>query len=138
MLEVYMRRRNLGFTLVELLAVVAIIGIVSAIAVPAYLGTKDRARNVGDAQANAKTLMMAMEGAKAENGVYPTAGNYTWTGGVSPSPNPLSSFSLLGGTKLNFNMIINADRLTYTINVTSAADPSKSLYKVDQTGAMIP
>ena len=79
-----------GFSLIEVLLVLAILGIISTIAIPSYLGQRRRARVIGDAQTNAQVLRMALESRKAENGVYGAAGTYTWTNGT-PSSSHLPS-----------------------------------------------
>jgi type IV pilus assembly protein PilA len=58
-----------GFTLIELLIVLVIIGILLAIAVPSYLGFKDRA-NRSAAQANVRSAVPAAEAFYADNGTY--------------------------------------------------------------------
>jgi type IV pilus assembly protein PilA len=62
-------REESGFTLIELLIVLVIIGILLAIAVPSYLGFKDRA-NRGAAEANVRSAVPAVEAYYADNGTY--------------------------------------------------------------------
>jgi len=58
-----------GFTLIELLVVIIIIGILLAIAVPSYLGFKDRAAN-NAAKSNLRAAVPSAEAYYQDNGAY--------------------------------------------------------------------
>jgi len=65
-------RNQKGFTLIELMIVVAIIGILTAIAFPLYANIQARAR-VAKAQADARTLASAVVVYSAHTGGLPAA-----------------------------------------------------------------
>jgi type IV pilus assembly protein PilA len=62
-------QREEGFTLIELLVVIVIIGILLAIAVPSYLGFKDRA-NVKASASDVRAAVPSAEAFYADNGSY--------------------------------------------------------------------
>ena len=135
-----MRCTTKGFSFIEVLVTVAIIGILSAIAIPSFLGQKTNADLVGDAQQNCQNMQMMLETRKADAGVYGTAGTYTWAtaanGTITPSDATLlPQFGVKGSSKMDYTLVIAAGGLTYTLD---AADNRKGtathIYGTDQNG----
>jgi type IV pilus assembly protein PilA len=61
--------REEGFTLIELLVVIVILGVLLSIAVPSYLGFRDRA-NKTSAQANVRAALPAVMAYYQDNNTY--------------------------------------------------------------------
>jgi len=119
-----------GFTLIELMVVILIVGILAAVAIPLMRGRIDSAK-WSEANAAAGTIRSALRAYWAEKG--PTYGDYAadLVGGVGAFGVPLGidSTDLDGRYFLNGCYQITAcavagNKLTYTIRVdTSAAGP---------------
>ena len=134
-------RTSEGFSLIELLLVLAIIGIISAIAIPSFLGQRRRARMIGDAKANAAVLRMSLESRKADAGVYgPANAAYSWTASTVPaaSVNPAPAFIVnRGTTKMDYTVTVGATGLTYQLDVKDSTLNGATVYSTNQNGSVL-
>jgi type IV pilus assembly protein PilA len=78
-----------GFTLIELLVVILIIGILAAIALPAFLNQREKAQD-SEAKSAARTMQTAFETSYTDNQAYPTANPVSALVAIEPA---ISQFS---------------------------------------------
>jgi len=109
-----MRKRQHGFSLIEILLVLAIIGVLAGIGIPSYMGQRQRARVIGQAQTDANVIAMQLETLRADAGVYNSA-DATLTPGTTFLPAFKSSGSM------TYTVKITNSGMAYLITAT---DPS--------------
>jgi type IV pilus assembly protein PilA len=100
-----------GFTLIELLVVVLIIGILAAVALPTFLGQRDKGFDA-DAKSNARNVQTLVESCGVDN-----AGNYA----NCTTAAQLGDTTMPIGAGVGQVAITNATQDTYTITATSKA-----------------
>lgn len=102
--------KQTGFTLIELMIVVAIVGILAAIAYPSYM-EHIRKGNRADAEASLMQLSQFMER------YYTGTGRYSKTAGGTDMPdNPAPPFPT--GTPYTFSITVNSAGTSYTATAT--------------------
>jgi type IV pilus assembly protein PilA len=94
-----MRRstRGRGFTLIEVLIVVIIIGVLAAIAIPMYLNSRDRAKDSAVKEGVYDIQVGVLSYAIDNDSKYPPSGSVNaLLGGTSVNPWPKNPFSAAG------------------------------------------
>ncbi len=93
-------RTDRGFTLVELLVVMAVIGVLAAIAVPTFHHQRQKAQETA-VRADLRTIAAAVHASGLENGTYPTARDLN-TAGVALRTSPTVRASVVWKTATDF------------------------------------
>jgi type IV pilus assembly protein PilA len=139
-------KKQLGFSLIELLIVVAIILIISAIAIPSYL----RSRMQANEASAVSSLRMINTAAITYSSTYVNVGNPTNMadmGGANPCTATSTSAcliddSLAQGTKSGYSIVWTGDGATPSVAYTIAGAPlvvgssGQRMFCTDQTGVI--
>jgi type IV pilus assembly protein PilA len=108
-----LRNEESGFTLIELLVVILIIGILAAIALPAFLGQQEKGQDA-DAKSNARNLVSQVESCFATEQTYANCDTAT----------KLGSTGLQIGSNGGEVAVTAAGTDSYTVVATSKAGGS--------------
>ena len=107
-----------GFTLIELMIVVAIIGILAAIAIPNFLRFQAKSKQ-SEAKTNLGGIFTAEVAYLAENNGFANLGTVSW----APTGTPRYRYTTLGGTDMGL-MSITFDAWNITPAVSVATPPA--------------
>jgi type IV pilus assembly protein PilA len=117
--------REAGFTLIELLVVMLILGILAAIAIPAFFNQRDKATDA-EAKSMARTAETAMETYATEH-----AGKYTPTPDGAAlhkiEPTIEAAKMTVVSTDTTFTVTADSDIAGHEFSITRNADGTKTL-----------
>jgi len=111
------RVKSQGFTLIEVMVVVVILGILAAFIVPRIIGRPDEAK-IAKVKSDVRALQTALDLYRLDNGVYPTTEQGLKALTTKPSSEPIPSNWRTGG----YIQKLNDDPWSYPYHYTNPGE----------------
>lgn len=128
-------RHKRGFTLVEILIVLVIIGILAGLAIPRYVGATSKAKQV-EAKQLLRQIYTMEESYRLEHDLY-----WSPPGGTKASRSNTRAFAAIGievmvQARYEYEIRGNADHFTATATANLDDDPTLDTWTIDETGEL--
>lgn len=124
-------KKAAGFTLMELMVVVAIIGILSAIAIPSYQESVRKSRR-SDAHAGLSSMALEQENFRMINAAYASAFG-TGSNDVKEPSSEYYSFAISGTSASAYTL-----KATAKTGTSQVKDTGCTALSIDQSGTKLP
>jgi prepilin-type N-terminal cleavage/methylation domain-containing protein len=125
-----LKKRNQGFTIVELLIVIVVIGILALLVITTYSGIQQKARN-NTRQANLGAIQTQLEIYYQNNGFYPSLTDMNT--GTSATTNAASTFVTANMKNLDQNALVDPSNGSQSKHLGSS--PAAKVYSYEPAQA---
>lgn len=127
-----LKKRNQGFTIVELLIVIVVIGILALLVITTYSGIQQKARN-SKRQSDLASVQTQLEAYYQNNGYYPSLGDLNT--GTSATSNANSSWAATNMKSLDQNALVDPSNPDQSRNLKGTPTAKFYSYEVkDSSG----
>jgi len=123
--------REKGFTLIELMIVVVIIGILAALAIPRFMQATTKSKQ-SEAKQLLKQVYTMQRTYRQANAGYGDDGVTAVAGGEFP----LIGVEIMAGAKYSYVMAAGANTFTCTATADLDDDPREDTWTIDQAGTL--
>jgi len=126
-------RNSKGFTLIELMIVVVIIGILAALAIPRFMASTTKAK-MSEARQLLKQIYTMQHAYRQENDTYTLNG----TSASAAAQNAFADIGVeIGATaRYTYDMVAAVDNFTCTATANLDDDATDDVWTIDETGVL--